>query len=195
MYMSKKWKSDIKRLQIHGITADDPLWLQFKGASASEGKPIAKALKEAILLYLQRSKSEYRFMPVLAKVPAGSPSDVEELEFHETVPVPSSVPPSACILRVQGRSMEPTLNHGDYVIVKPFETYSTIIDDYIGKVIVANNDFGEYTIKRLKKEGEIYILSPDNKNYDDIPLEDGEWYLWGAVVGRLRIDIEVESVR
>ena len=48
-----KWKTEIKRLQIHGITSDHPLWRQFKGVATMEGKTIAEALKEAIKLWLR----------------------------------------------------------------------------------------------------------------------------------------------
>lgn len=59
--------------------------------------------------------------------------------------------------------MEPTIPNKAFVLINP---QSFVEDGEIAAVLV--NDDSEATLKRVKHQGKIIMLVPDNKNYDPI---------------------------
>ena len=78
--------------------------------------------------------------------------------------------------KVSGDSMtEAGLDDGDLLII------DRSLNPESGKIAVCFLD-GEFTVKRInKREGKLY-LKPENKNYEEIEINDGnELRIWGIV--------------
>lgn len=65
---------------------------------------------------------------------------------------------------VSGDSMEPVISAGDYVVVKKD---IEVLEGEIG-VFILNQETGEGVVKRLKLKDDMYVLSSDNSEYEDI---------------------------
>ncbi|PHS71702.1 MAG: DNA polymerase V [Cycloclasticus sp.] len=113
-----------------------------------------------------------------ASVAAGFPSPADDfvekrLDLNELL---INKPASTFFVRAEGESMLGAGIHpGDVLVV------DRSINASVGKVVVCALD-GELTVKRLRsKEGKL-VLSPENPDYPDIPLNEGaEMVIWGVV--------------
>lgn len=70
-------------------------------------------------------------------------------------------------LRVQGRSMEPTICDGDIVAVDSSQTDTERLN---GKVVLAWNEENGLTISRLRRYDHTEVLQPENNQYESITL-------------------------
>ncbi len=112
-------------------------------------------------------KGEGRFalsaVPVYGTVPAGPPYDPGDPGVIDVMAVPAEYSGRDVFgLVVKGDSMAPTLVDGDRVLV------ARDIKPKDGMVVVARLNGGEYTIKRMRSQGNLLILSPDNPNFQPI---------------------------
>lgn len=115
---------------------------------------------------------------MLSPIRAGFPNPAEDaggsaLDLNELL---VSRPVSTYYLRVDGDSMSGAgIASGDIVVVdKSLEPRS-------GDVVVAAVD-GEFTLKRLKKQGSQGWLMPENPAYSPIALHEAEDVsIWGVV--------------
>lgn len=101
---------------------------------------------------------------MLGLVEAGFPSPAEE-ELLDVMNFDEYLTPnkeSSYILRVKGESMKDAgIQDGDMVVVERRQTYKP------GQIVIASVD-GEYTIKYLRKEHNLYYLEPANEKYKPI---------------------------
>lgn len=121
-----------------------------------------------------------RLLPklMITSIKAGFPNPAEDsggraLDLNDLL-VPHPI--STYYLRVDGDSMSGAgITSGDIVIVdKSLEVRG-------GDIVVAAVD-GEFTLKRLKKQGNQAWLMPENPAYKPIALHDGqETTIWGVV--------------
>ena len=79
-------------------------------------------------------------------------------------------------LRCKGDSMEPTIPNGALAIIRE---QPEVEDGEIAAVLV--DDDNEATLKRVKHQGNLVMLMPDNKNYDPIILDEEHP---GRIVGK-----------
>jgi len=113
-----------------------------------------------------------------APIRAGFPNPAEEaggfaLDLNEYL---VKHPVSTYYLRVEGDSMNGAgITSGDLVVVdKSLQAKS-------GDIVVAAVD-GDFTLKRLKKQGSEVWLMPENPDYQPIALhEAADASLWGVV--------------
>lgn len=106
-------------------------------------------------------------IPLVGEIACGNPITAEEnLEgyIEETFekPVPSG---TLFALRCKGQSMEPTIPDKAIVVI---HEQSEVEDGEIAAVQVDHDT--EATLKRIKHQGDMVLLLPDNKNYDPIIL-------------------------
>lgn len=106
-------------------------------------------------------------IPLVGTIACGNPITAEEnLEgyIEETFekPVPSG---TLFALRCKGHSMEPTIPDKSIVVIRE---QPDVEDDEIAAVQVDHNT--EATLKRVKHQGDMILLLPDNKEYDPIIL-------------------------
>lgn len=101
-------------------------------------------------------------IPVLGEIACGDPITAEEniIEFREELEerLPSG---ELFYLKSKGNSMLPTIPDNSYVLIKeqPEVEYGEI-------AAVLVNDDTEATLKRVKKQGDIIMLVPDNNEHE-----------------------------
>lgn len=137
---------------------------------------------------LEKIAKRVNFLPVVAAVRAGPPGEPVQFKYAEkTYPYVGKLPckENECfVIEVDGDSMEPTLERGDFVLVKKIEAYPMQFpENFENKIVVAANEEWEYTIKRLKKIDNQYFLVPDNPEYP-IQKPNG-WHIVGIAIERL----------
>ena len=104
-------------------------------------------------------------VPILGRVPAGSPSFSAE-DIEDTILLDSNLAkgPGVFAVRVHGDSMIGAgINDGDIAVVKPNPLPQS------GEIVVALIE-DEVTLKRIVKKGREVILKPENDNYPDLNL-------------------------
>lgn len=121
-------------------------------------------------------------LPILGRVPAGTPALSEEF-FDDRLNLPSFFGSGANLfgLRVKGESMvNAGIRSGDYVVVR---SQSRLDSGTIGVVVVE----GEATVKRIYDEGKSLRLQPENDAMKPIRVPKGEDVrIVGKVVGVIR---------
>ena len=160
----------------------------FKSVNAAESH-IKALVKKGVLLKVPDSSrglklvEEYSGIPIVGRVAAGSPiSAVENIEkYIPTNPISS---PVDFFLRVKGDSMKDIgIIENDLVGVKKASTAEN------GSVIVARLE-DEVTLKRFVQENGKIKLVAENKNYDDILIDQNSGFsLEGIAVGVVREDV------
>ena len=160
----------------------------FKSVNAAESH-IKALVKKGVLLKVPDSSrglklvEEYSGIPIVGRVAAGSPiSAVENIEkYVPTNPISS---PVDFFLRVKGDSMKDIgIIENDLVGVKKASTAEN------GSVVVARLE-DEVTLKRFVQENDKIKLVAENKNYDDILIDQNSGFsLEGMAVGVVREDV------
>ena len=157
----------------------------FKSVNAAESH-IKALVKKGVLLKVPDSSrglklvEEYSGIPIVGRVAAGSPiSAVENIEkYIPTNPISS---PVDFFLRVKGDSMKDIgIIENDLVGVKKASTAEN------GSVVVARLE-EEVTLKRFVQENGTIKLVAENKNYNDILIDqNSDFSLEGIAVGVVR---------
>ena len=160
----------------------------FKSVNAAESH-IKALVKKGVLLKVPDSSrglklvEEYSGIPIVGRVAAGSPiSAVENIEkYIPTNPISS---PVDFFLRVKGDSMKDIgIIENDLVGVKKASTAEN------GSVVVARLE-DEVTLKRFMQENGKFKLVAENKNYNDILIDENSGFsLEGVAVGVVREDV------
>ena len=160
----------------------------FKSVNAAESH-IKALVKKGVLLKVPDSSrglklvEEYSGIPIVGRVAAGLPiSAVENIEkYIPTNPISS---PVDFFLRVKGDSMKDIgIIENDLVGVKKASTAEN------GSVVVARLE-DEVTLKRFVQENGKIKLVAENKNYNDILIDQNSGFsLEGIAVGVVREDV------
>lgn len=117
-------------------------------------------------------------IPIIGEIACGDPITAEEnidgyTEETFEKPIPSG---TLFALRCKGHSMEPTIHDGALVTIRE---QPTVEDGEIAAVLVDGDN--EATLKRVKYQGKLIMLMPDNKEYDPIILDKDNP---GRIVGK-----------
>jgi len=105
--------------------------------------------------------SDTKPIPILGEIACGDPITAEEnIEGYLYEPVDSLPGGNLFYLRAKGHSMEPTIPDGSNVLIRE---QPEVEDDEIAAVLV--NGDTEATLKRIKHQGDIVLLMPDNPSY------------------------------
>jgi len=120
-----------------------------------------------------------RKIPVLGIITCGDPILAEENieEFRESIDddLPSG---NLFYLKTRGNSMTPTIPENSYVLIAQ---QSDVDDGDIAAVLVNGNT--EATLKRIKRQGNIVMLMPDNSDYSPyIVTEDNPATILGKAI-------------
>lgn len=126
---------------------------------------------------LKQVPTKTKKVPILGTIACGDPITADEnIEgYRETI---ADLLPSGTVfyLKAKGQSMEPTIPNGSYVLIRE---QPTVEDGEIAAVLVDNDS--EATLKRIKHQGNIVMLMPDNHEYDPIILSDE---YTGRIIGK-----------
>ncbi|MCP8969690.1 LexA family protein [Ectobacillus ponti] len=101
-------------------------------------------------------------IPILGFISCGHPIYAEENFVGYKTESPDLLPSGNLFyLEAKGQSMEPTVPNGAYVLIReqPDVEYGEIA------AVLVNGDT-EATLKRVKKQGNVIMLMPDNPNYE-----------------------------
>lgn len=103
-------------------------------------------------------------IPILGEIACGSPIDAQENVLGYRYEVSDYVPQGRIFyLYAKGDSMFPSIPDGSLVMIRE---QPDVESGEIAAVLL-NNDTTA-TLKRVKKQGDILLLMPDNKNYEPI---------------------------
>lgn len=110
--------------------------------------------------------SKIRLVPVVGEIACGEPITANE-NIDDYLQEPEDSLPSGTVfyLKAKGHSMEPTIPDGADVLIRQQDE---IEDNEIAAVLL--NDNNEATLKRVKYQGSMLMLVPDNKNYKPIVI-------------------------
>lgn len=103
-------------------------------------------------------------IPLLGAIACGDPITAEQniekymYEFSEGLPKGNLF-----FLEAKGDSMEPTIANGSYVLIRE---QAEVENGEIAAVLVDGDNFA--TLKRIKKQGNVVVLMPDNNNHEPI---------------------------
>ncbi|MGG3528355.1 XRE family transcriptional regulator [Bacillus pseudomycoides] len=105
-------------------------------------------------------------VPILGKIACGLPIYAEE-NFEGFRYEASDILPQGEVyyLEAKGNSMEPTIPNGSFVLIRKQDD---VENGEIAAVLI--NGDTEATLKRVKKQGNVVILMPDNSSYEPIIL-------------------------
>lgn len=139
---------------------------------------IFKINKSSNVIYPLSDSLQRVKIPIIGEIACGDPITAEEnIEGYteETFekPIPSG---TLFALRCKGHSMEPTIHDGSLVTIRE---QPTVEDGEIAAVLV--NGDNEATLKRVKHQGNLIMLMPDNKEFDSIILDKDNP---GRIVGK-----------
>ena len=139
---------------------------------------ISKINKPSNVIYPLSDSLQRVRIPIIGEIACGDPITAEEnIEGYteETFekPIPSG---TLFALRCKGHSMEPTIHDGSLVTIRE---QPTVEDGEIAAVLVDGDN--EATLKRVKHQGDLIMLVPDNKEYDPIILDKNNP---GRIVGK-----------
>lgn len=139
---------------------------------------IFKINKSSNVIYPLSDSLQRVKIPIIGEIACGDPITAEEnIEGYteETFekPIPSG---TLFALRCKGHSMEPTIHDGSLVTIRE---QPTVEDGEIAAVLV--NGDNEATLKRVKHQGNLIMLMPDNKEFDPIILDKDNP---GRIVGK-----------
>jgi repressor LexA len=122
-------------------------------------------------------------LPIVGRVAAGSPVLAEaHIEGHLQLGPAMFEPRADFLLRVQGMSMRDAgILDGDLLAVH------RTVEVRNGQIVVARVD-GEVTVKRLRMQGPVALLMPENPEYEPIRVDTRKTDLCieGVVVGVIR---------
>ncbi|WP_159565485.1 transcriptional repressor LexA [Budvicia diplopodorum] len=164
--------------------------LGFRSPNAAEEHLKALARKGVIEIVTGASRgirllmeTEDEGLPLIGRVAAGEPLLAQEhIESHYHVDPALFKPHADFLLRVSGMSMKDIgIMDGDLLAVHKTQ------DVHNGQVVVARID-DEVTVKRLKKQGNVIHLLPENEEFSPIVVDLREQSLTieGLAVGVIR---------
>lgn len=116
---------------------------------------------ESKIINLKQVK-EMKSIPVLGDIACGDPITAEENIQGYRDEVADTLPTGNLFyLHCKGESMAPTIPNGAYVLIRQ---QPDVEDGEIAAVLV--NGDTEATLKRIKRQGSLVMLMPDNQTYD-----------------------------
>ena len=130
------------------------------------------------IIYPLGDKFQRVSIPLIGEIACGDPITAEEniegyVEEIFEKPVPKG---NLFALRCKGKSMEQTIHDGSIVTIRE---QPTVEDGEIAAVLVDGDN--EATLKRVKHQGNLIMLMPDNKEFDPIILDKDNP---GRIVGK-----------
>lgn len=126
-------------------------------------------------------------IPIIGEIACGDPITAEEnIDGYTNETFNKPVPDGTLFaLQCKGHSMEPTIPNGALAIIRE---QPDVEDGEVAAVLVDHDN--EATLKRIKHQGNIVMLMPDNKDYDPIILnKDYPGRIIGKVI-RYSVDMK-----
>ena len=140
----------------------DEAWLLGFNVPMTKDDTSKQLLSEPIASNL--TKVSIVNVPILGTIACGEPILADE-NIEDYYPMVAELLPkgNTFLLRAYGDSMYPKIEDGDLVLIRE---QPTVENGEIACVLV--NGDTEATLKRVKYQGDMIMLVPDNKNYDPI---------------------------
>lgn len=141
--------------------------------------PSRKNTSSSGVIYPQGETPTHIQIPIVGEIACGDPITADEnIDGYIEEIFMNKVPDGTLFaLRCKGHSMEPTIPDGALAIV---HEQPEVEDGQIAAVLV--DDDNEATLKRVKHQGKLVMLMPDNKKYDPIILDKDNP---GRIIGKV----------
>lgn len=113
---------------------------------------------------LEKIEGEFVQVPILGTIACGDPIIVEENISEYKTEVANQLPAGELFyLKAKGDSMSPTIPNESLVLIR----FQNDVESGEVAAVLLNGD-EEATLKRVKKQGDIVVLLPDNNSYEPI---------------------------
>lgn len=173
LYFNKSREFPVNRLdefaKALGTTPEDVLGVQ----SSNKENP-----HTSNIIYPKGGELSRISIPIVGEIACGDPITAEEnIDGYTEQTFTGYVPDGTLFaLRCKGHSMEPTIPDKSLVII---HEQPEVEDSEIAAVLVDGDT--EATLKRVKHQGDLVMLMPDNKKYDPIILDEDHP---GRIIGK-----------
>jgi len=142
-----------------------PRWLEEREEQEALAKELGAILVEPV--------------PVLGYVPAGFLTEIPEDAIIEWVQLPD-IPKNSFVFIARGDSMSPIIRDGDYIVVVPNKEIVS------GNIVMYQNEWGEVSIKRLRRKNDKIYLVPENPEYPITEYDPQKHKIIGKVITAFR---------
>jgi SOS-response transcriptional repressor LexA len=129
-------------------------------------------------------------LPIVGEIAAGSPLEIrDEWSQMGQIQLPLSFlpgnPTQYIVFQVNGRSMQPVIQHGDIVVIKTNQNWSDAED----KIAVVRTDDG-LTLKKVQIDHnrQQIILQPFNMDFSVLVL-DSDWNYGAFLIGTIALQL------
>jgi len=130
-------------------------------------------------------------LPLMGEIAAGEPVENNGGDGWDYIEIPKAFLndryDSYCVLRVNGHSMEPRINHGDIVVIHQRSDW-----DNLDRKVCAVRTADGITLKKVQfsPEKRQVILKPYNPDYETLVLDETEWNRF-QIIGEMAMQFRV----
>ena len=160
----------------------DPTLRVLSRIAVALGVPTAELISSSLLNGMIHSElPKHRFqLPIFKDVVGGDPAKSKEEKLGDLEVQPEQHGRFHYILKFRGRTMEPTIQPGDLLLV------SNSIEANSGDIIVCTLN-GVHMLRRYQKKGTVTLLWAENPSYDPIVVtSDDKFTIHGAILEIVR---------
>lgn len=172
-----------RQLGVSTITVFEHLEALERKGAIRRRRHEARSVEITEPTFLRQTQQQGRMLPVRGAIAAGKPIEAIALDAAEELPLSDvfNCKPNSYLLRVKGDSMiDDHIMDGDLIVVEARETAND------GDIIVALDEQGFATLKRIYRENGRIRLQPANANMQPIFVEPHNCRIQGVFRGLVR---------
>jgi len=172
-----------RQLGVSTITVFEHLEALERKGAIRRRRHEARSVEITEPTFLRQTQQASRFLPIKGLIAAGRPIEAVALDAAEELPLADvfACKPNSYLLRVRGESMiDDHICDGDLVVIEARETAND------GDIIVALDENGNATLKRIYRENGRIRLQPSNANMAPMYVEPHNCRIQGIYRGLVR---------
>lgn len=172
-----------RQLGVSTITVFEHLEALERKGAIRRRRHEARSVEITEPTFLRQTQQASRFLPIKGLIAAGRPIEAVALDAAEELPLADvfACKQNSYLLRVRGESMiDDHICDGDLVVIEARETAND------GDIIVALDENGNATLKRIYRENGRIRLQPSNANMAPMYVEPHNCRIQGIYRGLVR---------
>jgi len=172
-----------RQLGVSTITVFEHLEALERKGAIRRRRHEARSVEITEPTFLRQTQQASRFLPIKGLIAAGKPIEAVALDGAEELPLADvfACKPNSYLLRVRGESMiDDHICDGDLVVIEARETAND------GDIIVALDENGNATLKRIYRENGRIRLQPSNSTMQPMYVEPHNCRIQGIYRGLVR---------